>query len=53
MDQVYLADYNGKLLYNFNPINSRIVNHFEMNQLAPILNNELIASAPSRLEILR
>jgi len=46
LDQVYLADYNGKLLYNFNPINSRIVNHFEMNQLAPILNNELIANAP-------
>ena len=35
LDQVYLADYNGKLLYNFNPINSRIVNHFEMNQLTP------------------
>ena len=46
LDQVYLADYNGKLLYNFNPINSRIVNHFEMNQLAPILNDELITSAP-------
>ena len=46
LDQVYLADYNGKLLYNFNPINSRIVNHFEMNQLSPILNNELIANAP-------
>ncbi len=46
LDQVYLADYNGKLLYNFNPINSRIVNHFEMNQLAPILNNELITNAP-------
>ena len=46
IEQVFLADYNGKLLYNFNPINSRIVNHFEMNQLAPILNNELIANAP-------
>ena len=46
LEQVFLADYNGKLLYNFNPINSRIVNNFEMNQLAPILNNELITSAP-------
>ena len=46
LDQVYLADYNGKLLYNFNPINSRIVNHFEMNQLAPLLNDELITNAP-------
>ena len=46
LDQVYLADYNGKLLYNFNPINSRIVNHFEMNQLTPLLNDELIKNAP-------
>ena len=46
LDQVYLADYNGKLLYNFNPINSRIVNHFEMNQLTPLLNDELITNAP-------
>ena len=25
LEQVYLADYNGKLLYNFSPINSRII----------------------------
>ena len=46
LEQVYLADYNGKLLYNFNPVNSRIVNHFEMNQLTPLLNDELITNAP-------
>ena len=46
LDQVYLADYNGKLLYNFNPINSRITDHFKINQLAPLLNNELLATAP-------
>jgi len=45
LEQVYLADYNGKLLYNFNPINSRITDHFKMNQLAPLLNNELLTTA--------
>jgi len=45
LEQVYLADYNGKLLYNFNPINSRINNYFKMNQLAPLLNDELLATA--------
>jgi len=45
LEQVYLADYNGKLLYNFNPINSRITNHFKINQLAPLLNNELLSTA--------
>ena len=46
LEQVFLADYNGKLLYNFNPVNSRIINHLEMNLLTPILNDELISSAP-------
>ena len=45
LEQVYLADYNGKLLYNFNPINSQITNYFKINQLAPLLNNELLATA--------
>ena len=46
LEQVYLADYNGKLLYNFNPINSQIIDHFQMQMLAPILNDELLTSAP-------
>jgi len=46
LEQVFLADYNGKLLYNFNPVNTRIINHLEMNLLTPILNEELISSAP-------
>ena len=46
LEQVYLADYNGKLLYNFNPINSRIVNNFGMEMLAPILNDKLLSTAP-------
>ena len=46
LEQVYLADYNGKLLHNFNPVNSRIVNNFGMEMLAPILNDELLSTAP-------
>ena len=46
INQVYLADYNGKLLYNFNPINTRIIQHFDMDLLTPILNDELLSSAP-------
>ena len=46
INQVYLADYNGKLLYNFNPINTRIIKYFDMDLLTPILNDELLSSAP-------
>ena len=45
INQVYLADYNGKLLYNFNPINTRIIDHYKMNLLTPLLNEKLITSA--------
>jgi len=43
LEQVFLADYNGKLLYNFNPINSRIVNNFNINVITPLLNKKLIS----------
>ena len=43
LEQVYLADYNGKLLYNFNPINTRIVNNFKINMCTPLLNKKLIS----------
>jgi len=46
LEQVYLADYNGKLLYNFNPTNSRLTDYFEMNSLTPLLNNKLLSTAP-------
>tara|TARA_Y100000590_G_scaffold464109_1_gene632734 strand:+ start:1419 stop:2621 length:1203 start_codon:yes stop_codon:yes gene_type:complete len=46
LDQVFLADYNGKLLYNFNPINTKIVNFFNIKMLAPILNERLVRDAP-------
>jgi len=43
LEQVFLADYNGKLLYNFNPINSRIAEKFNTQILTPLLNEELIS----------
>ena len=43
LEQVFVADYNGKLLYNFNPINSRITENFDINVIAPLLNENLIS----------
>ena len=53
LNQVFLADYNGKLLYNFNPINSKIHNYFQINSIAPLLSDELISYStqiPSQLK---
>jgi asparagine synthase (glutamine-hydrolysing) len=46
INQVCLADYNGKLLYNFNPINSSIIDAFDMNLLTPLLTEKLLCIAP-------
>ena len=46
LEQVFLADYNGKLLYNFNPINTNIIKNFNMELLTPILNDNLLDIAP-------
>ena len=43
LEQVFVADYNGKLLYNFNPINSRITKNFDIHVIAPLLNKNLIS----------
>jgi asparagine synthase (glutamine-hydrolysing) len=43
LEQIFLADYNGKLLYNFNPINSRIAENFKIKILAPLLDQDLIS----------
>ena len=43
LDQVFLADYNGKLLYNFNPVNTSIARSFDIELLTPLLNNSLIS----------
>ena len=45
LDQVFLADYNGKLLYNFNPVNTRILNHFQVEGISPLLSNLIISFA--------
>lgn len=41
LDQVLLADYNGKLLYNFSLVNSSLHDHFGMTSIAPLLSKEL------------
>ena len=43
LEQVFVADYNGKLLYNFSPINSRIIKNFDVHLIAPLLNENLIS----------
>jgi|TARA_B100001750_G_scaffold233205_1_gene233141 asparagine synthase (glutamine-hydrolysing) len=43
IEQVFLADYNGKLLYNFNPLNERISNHFGIQSVSPLLSEEMIS----------
>jgi asparagine synthase (glutamine-hydrolysing) len=45
LDQVFLADYNGKLLYNFSPNNQKICDHFKLNSITPILEPSLISYA--------
>ena len=53
LDQVFLADYNGKLLYNFNPVNTRIAKSFDIELLTPLLNDNLISyglTIPNKLK---
>ena len=45
MEQVFLADYNGKLLYNFSIIGNKINQFFNLKPVAPILDPELISYA--------
>ena len=42
LEQVFLADYNGKLMYNFSPINHKINHHFGLTPITPLLSSELI-----------
>jgi asparagine synthase (glutamine-hydrolysing) len=42
VDQVLLADYNGKLIYDFVPTNDRFFNYFGVTGLSPILDNKII-----------
>ena len=45
LDQVFLADYNGKLLYNFSIIANKINQFFNLKPVTPILDPELISYA--------
>lgn len=42
LTQVFLADYNGKLLYNFMPIGNNISQYFGLNSINPLLSKEII-----------
>jgi len=46
LDQVFLADINGKLLYNWIPLNSSFHEFFNLKSVTPILSKELIRYAP-------
>ena len=45
LDQVFLADYNGKLLYNFSIIGNKINHFFNLKPVTPILEPNLISYA--------
>jgi len=45
LDQVFLADINGKLLYNWIPLNTSFHNFFNIKSITPILSKELIQYA--------
>ena len=42
LTQVFLADYNGKLLHNMQPLYSSIHEHFDIQNITPIQNNQSI-----------
>ena len=42
LDQVILADFNGKLLYNWSPLFTKISNFFNIKLITPILSKETI-----------
>lgn len=45
LNQVFLADFNGKLLYNWLPNGALICNHFRLEPLLPFLSKNLISLA--------
>jgi len=45
LDQIFLADMNGKLLFNWMPVNARFHEYFDLKSITPILSNELIEYA--------
>lgn len=45
IQQIFLADYNGKLLYNFSPVNTTLHENFSVNSVIPLLSREMISYA--------
>ena len=43
--QVFLADYNGKLLYNWLPLNTKFHQYFGLKAITPFLSNDMISFA--------
>jgi asparagine synthase (glutamine-hydrolysing) len=42
LEQVFLADYNGKLLYNFSIFNNKILESLKIKPIIPLLSKEMI-----------
>ena len=42
LNQVFLADFNGKLLFNWLPIYSKLYEHFNIKPITPLLSEDLI-----------
>lgn len=45
ISQVFLADFNGKLLYNWIPLNSKFHEYFGLKSLTPLLSKKIISFA--------
>ena len=45
IDQIFLADINGKLLFNWMPLNQSFHSYFKINAITPLLSDELIKIA--------
>jgi len=45
LSQVFLADYNGKLIYNMLPLYEKFHKHFDIKYHAPLLSKEMISIA--------
>jgi len=45
LSQVFLADFNGKLLYNWIPLYTKIHQHFRIKQVSPLLSQDMISFA--------
>jgi asparagine synthase (glutamine-hydrolysing) len=53
LEQVLLADYHGKLMYDFIPTNEKLFKHFKIIGIAPLLSSRIInlsVKIPSRLK---